>query len=80
MIDRDLLNKYHNLNQLKASFERMDTRLSPRLKQRETAVSYFDNVVENIDLLEDDFLNFFPQLCQTVKKDLDHNKLKHWNL
>ena len=58
----------------------MDTRLSPRLKQRETAVSYFDNVVENIDLLEDDFLNFFPQLCQTVKKDLDHNKLKHWNL
>ncbi|MDZ7819653.1 MAG: ACP phosphodiesterase [Aliarcobacter sp.] len=80
MIDRDLLNKYHSLNQLKNSFERMDKRLSPRLKQRETAISYFDSVLENIDDLENDFLNFFPQLCNTVKNNLDEKKIKHWKL
>jgi acyl carrier protein phosphodiesterase len=80
MIDRDLLNKYHNLDQLKVSFERMDTRLSPRLKQRETASSYFDSVVKNIDSLENDFLNFFPQLCNKVKDNIDQNNIKHWNL
>jgi acyl carrier protein phosphodiesterase len=80
MIERDLLNKYHNLDQLKTSFERMDKRLSPRLRQRETASSYFDSVVENIDNLENDFLNFFPQLCDKVKNNLDKNKVKHWKL
>jgi len=80
MIDRDLLNKYHSLNQLKTSFERMDKRLSPRLKQRETAISYFDSVVKNIDYLEKDFLEFFPQLCTMVKDNLDENKIKHWKL
>lgn len=80
MIERDLLNKYHNLEQLKTSFERMDRRLSPRLKQRETALSYFDSVVKNIDELEKDFLEFFPQLTTKIKSDLDENKIKHWKL
>ena len=80
MIDRDLLNKYHNLDQLKKSFERMDKRLSERLRQRETAISYFDSVLENIDDLENDFLNFFPQLCNKVKINLDENRIKHWKL
>ena len=80
MIDRDLLNKYHNLNQLKASFERMDTRLSPRLRERETALSYFDSVVDNIDALEEDFLNFFPQLCTKVKDNINQDNIRHWKL
>ena len=80
MIERDLLNKYHNLDQLKTSFERMDRRLSPRLKQRETALSYFDSVVKNIDELEKDFLEFFPQLTTKIKSDLNENKIKHWKL
>ena len=80
MIERDLLNKYHNLEQLKTSFERMDRRLSPRLKQRETALSYFDSVVKNIDELEKDFLEFFPQLTTKIKSDLNENKIKHWKL
>ena len=80
MIERDLLNKYHNLEQLKTSFERMDKRLSPRLKQRETALSYFDSVVKNIDELEKDFLEFFPQLTTKIKSDLNKNKIKHWKL
>lgn len=80
MIERDLLNKYHTINQLKTSFDRMDKRLSPRLLQRETASSYSNAVVDNINYLEKDFLEFFPQLCKTIKNDLDKEKLKHWRL
>ena len=80
MIKRDLLNKYHTINQLKTSFDRMDRRLSPRLLQRETASSYSNAVVDNINYLEKDFLEFFPELCKTVKSDLDKEKLKHWRL
>ena len=80
MIERDLLNKYHTINQLKTSFDRMDKRLSPRLLQRETASSYSNAVVDNIQYLEKDFLEFFPELCKTVKSDLDKEKLKHWRL
>ena len=80
MIERDLLNKYHTINQLKTSFDRMDKRLSPRLLQRETASSYSNAVVDNIQYLEKNFLEFFPELCKTVKNDLDKEKLKHWRL
>ena len=80
MVSRDLLNKYHNLDQLKTSFERMDLRLSERLRQRETAISYFDSVVENLDDLEEDFLNFFPQLCEKVKNNLNQNDINHWKI
>ena len=80
MINRDLLNKYHNLDQLKTSFERMDLRLSERLRQRETAISYFDSVLENLDDLEEDFLNFFPQLCEKVKDNLNQNNINHWKI
>ena len=58
----------------------MDKRLSERLRQRETAISYFDSVLENIDELENDFLNFFPQLCDKVKINIDKEKVKHWKL
>ncbi len=80
MIERDLLNKYHTMNQLKTSFDRMDRRLSPRLLQRETASGYSNAVVENINHLEKDFLEFFPELCKTLKSNLDKEKLKHWRL
>ncbi len=80
MINRDLLNKYHNLDQLKISFERMDLRLSQRLRQRETAIGYFDVVEKNIDDLENDFLLFFPQLCNKVKENLDNSHIEHWKL
>ena len=58
----------------------MDTRLSPRLRERETALSYFDSVVDNIDALEDDFLNFFPQLCTKVKDNINQDNIRHWKL
>lgn len=78
LVKRDLLNKYQNLEHLRYSFERMDRRLSPRLKQRETTISHFEKVVENIDSLEEDFLEFFPSIMGETKKLMNETKLNHW--
>jgi acyl carrier protein phosphodiesterase len=80
IIERDVLNKYQNLEQLKVAFERMDKRLSAKLLARETNLSYIEEVTENIDTIEEDFLEFFPQLCQKVKENVNQEKLLHWKL
>ena len=58
----------------------MDARLSTRLLQRETASGYSNAVVDNINYLEKRFFRVFPELCKTVKKDLNEEKLKHWRI
>jgi acyl carrier protein phosphodiesterase len=80
LINKDLLNKYHTLEDLKASFKRMDLRLSERLLKRERASEYFDDVQINIEELEKDFLDFFPQLCEHTKKDLNQKRINHWKI
>ncbi|MEA3419479.1 MAG: ACP phosphodiesterase [Campylobacterota bacterium] len=80
LADEDRLNKYHDLDQLKKAFERIDTRLSKKLLLRESAVGYFDIVNEKINDLESDFLIFFPDLCIFLKKDLNQNNLNHWRI
>jgi len=80
LINRDLLNKYHTLEQLNTSFKRMDLRLSERLLKKESASGYFYDVHINIEDLEKDFLDFFPSLCGHVKKDLDIKKINHWKI
>lgn len=80
LIEHDILNKYQNLDHLYIAFQRVDRRLSQRLKKRDQAVSYFDRINEHIEDIENDFLNFFPQLCAEVRKNLNQNKIKHWKV
>lgn len=80
LINKDLLNKYHTLEDLNISFKRMDLRLSERLLKRESASEYFNDVQINIKELEKDFLDFFPQLCEYTKKDLNQKKINHWKI
>ena len=80
LIKKDLLNKYHNMQHLEHSFQRMDKRLSARLLNRESASGYFPAVLENINEIEEDFLEFFPQLCSCVKSELSSKKIKHWKI
>jgi acyl carrier protein phosphodiesterase len=77
LVTEDRLNKYNNLGQLKKSFQRIDTRLSPRLLARETTESYFDEVCAAEETIEEDFLDFFPDLCRYTKSFLDASKFKH---
>ncbi len=80
LVQRDTLNKYHDLKQLKTSFERLDMRLSPRLRERETASGYFEVVEKNILDLEKDFMEFFPDLCSCAKAHFSQGTFTHWRL
>ncbi len=80
LVQRDTLNKYHDLKQLKTSFERLDIRLSPRLRERETASGYFEAVEKNIVELEKDFMSFFPDLCSCAKEHLNQGTFGHWKI
>jgi len=74
LINNDRLNRYNTLEQLQEAFSRIDDRLSAILRTKETASGYFDDVVENLDGLERDFLEFFPELCELIgrKMELSH--------
>jgi len=76
----DRLNRYHNLEQLEKSFKSIDTRLSQRLLARESAISYIDTVSDKIEELENDFMTFFPELCNSIKTNLDQNHISHWKI
>lgn len=78
IINNRVLNKYQSIGDIEIALNRLDGRLSQRLIARETSSSYFKAVEKNIELLEKDFLEFFPLLSDKIKKDLDKNKLKHW--
>lgn len=80
MIDFDLLNKYQNLEDLYHAFLRVDKRLSIRLKQRDQVVSYYEMVCKEIELIEKDFMLFFPELCQEVRQHVKEDKIKHWKI
>jgi len=79
MVSRDLLN-YQDLNHLKQAFIRLDRRTSERLAKRDSATSYYEIVQDKMPQLEEDFLEFFPDLIQKVKENTDINKLSHWKI
>ena len=76
MIKRDLLN-YKEQNSLEIAFKRLDMRLSPRLARRDSAISYYEIVLLQLKYLEDDFMEFFPDLIKEVKKNTNNSKLNH---
>lgn len=80
LIEFDLLNKYNSLEDLYKAFERVDKRISKRLLLRDKTINYFNIVSTNIENLEKDFLEFFPQLCNTVRENVDESKLSHWKI
>jgi len=78
IIDKNILGSYRDFQGLEEGFARIDRRLSQRIKNKDTALSYLPLVKENINDIEKDFLIFFPQLMAFVAKDLDRDNLNHW--
>ncbi|KIM10478.1 MAG: hypothetical protein KU38_07410 [Sulfurovum sp. FS08-3] len=76
LIKNDRLNRYNTLEQLRESFGRIDDRLSIKLREKETASGYFDDVVENLNGLEGDFLEFFYQLCEYLSEKLELSHIR----
>ncbi len=61
-------------------FNGFDNRLSQRLLSRDSASSYFKAVENNIDYLQSDFLDFFPQLCNKIKPIIEEKNIYHWKI
>jgi acyl carrier protein phosphodiesterase len=80
MLKFKILNKYQNLTDLEIAFNRFDNRLSQRLLSRDSASSYFKAVESNIDFLQRDFLDFFPQLCNKIKPLIEEKNIHHWKI
>lgn len=79
LVNRDLLN-YQTFEHLEIAFKRIDKRVSPKLAKRDSAISYLEIAKKNINDIEKDFLEFFPELSNKVKDSVDKNKLIHWKL
>jgi len=58
----NVLASYVDFAGLEQAFHRIDQRLSPRIKAKETTQSYIPNVLDHYDDIEQDFLDFFPLL------------------
>lgn len=80
IIKYKILNKYQTLQDLEVAFIRIDRRLSPKLLSRDTTVSYYKAVSKNINELEEDFIEFFPQLCDMVRENVNKDKITHWKI
>lgn len=80
MIEFEILHQYQTLEQLKEALARIDRRVSQRVLKRDRASNYFEKVIEHIDSIEQDFLEFFPQLCYHIKPQLNQSNLKHWKI
>lgn len=80
LIEYKILNKYQEVQNLQTAFQRVDRRLSQKVLSRDSASNYYEAVKDNINSLEDDFLEFFPILCKEVKKNIDDTNINHWKI
>jgi len=78
VVDIKLLSSYADLEGLGEGFKRIDRRLSERVLAKESAFSYLPLVAEAMPQIEEDFLEFFPELMHHVKEELEPHYLNHW--
>lgn len=78
VVEIKLLSSYADLEGLGEGFKRIDRRLSERVLAKETTFGYLPLVAYEMHNIEQDFLEFFPELMGHVKKNLDGEYLGHW--
>lgn len=67
VIRYDFFHLYGQFSQLQKVFEKFDQRLSARILKKENTQQYFPRLSEHYTAIEDDFLQFFPELIQLFK-------------
>ena len=70
MTQSNLLAQYQSQTDLVQALQRIDLRLSERTKAKETATQYVPVIEQQYEVLQADFIEFFPQL-------IDHFKTHH---
>jgi acyl carrier protein phosphodiesterase len=74
------LGSYEHMDGVVAAFGRIDKRLSDRAKSKDTCTRYIPLIAKEREYLEDAFLDFFPQLMQTVRETCRNDSIQHWKL
>ncbi len=67
MSESNLLGQYQSFSDFQRALQRIDQRLSTRIRAKETATEYLPVVAENYDDLLMNFSEFFPQLIAHFK-------------
>jgi acyl carrier protein phosphodiesterase len=69
---------YGSFNGVERAFWRIDRRLSPRLLARESALGYLPRIKDKITGIEQDFLQFMPDLISHFKSASSLSLETHW--
>ncbi len=64
IVEYEILSSYREFRGVEQALFRLDRRLSDRILARESASSYIPLLEQNLESIEQDFLQFFPQLAQ----------------
>lgn len=80
IIRYDILGNYNTLVDLEQVFQRVNRRLSPRLRSKENMTDYLPRITENYDDLEQAFIQFFPTLIQLFLEDSKAKSDEHYFL
>ena len=78
IIESKKLTSYSSFKGLEAAFQRIDNRLSERILTKESANEYLPDLKNEIERIEQDFLQFFPQLIMHFKSKTGKPPREHW--
>ena len=78
IIKANYLTSYKTFDGLETVFQRFDQRLPQRILDRESTLEYLPALKNEIDAIEQDFNQFFPQLIQHFKSTTDTLPEEHW--
>lgn len=72
------LSSYEHMDGVVAAFGRIDSRLSDRALSKDNATRYIPLIAKVRDELEENFLQFFPELCYSVQEKFCGSNVEHW--
>lgn len=78
VIRYDFFHLYHDFSHLEKVFDKLNQRLSPKLRQKESATDYLPAIQQHYAALEKDFLQFFPALIAVFLKQSQAIASEHY--
>lgn len=72
------LSSYEHMDGVVAALGRIDKRLSDRALSKDTATRYIPLIAKEKEVLEENFLIFFPELMRAVQKACHRDDVVHW--
>jgi acyl carrier protein phosphodiesterase len=72
------LSSYAHMHGVVDAFRRIDARLSDRARTKDNCERYIPLIAEHREVLEEDFLCFFPELISSVSELCQADRVEHW--